>query len=57
MQILVSQMLQRFFKYMDNDVVLYFLDTFTIIYLDDIMIYSKAQEEHDVHIHQALRRL
>ena len=42
---------------MANDIFRDFLDIFTIIYLDDILIFSKTQEEHDEHVCQVLRRL
>ena len=34
-----------------------FLDVFLIIYFDDIIIYSKKQEEDDIHVRQVLQRL
>ena len=42
---------------MANDIFWDFLDIFIIVYLDDILIYSKTQEEHDIHVLQALERL
>jgi hypothetical protein len=45
------------FQHMANDVFRDFLDSFTIVYLDDILIYSKTQEEHDIHVRQVLQRL
>ena len=45
------------FQHMANDIFRDFLDIFTIIYLDYILIYSKTQEEHDIHVHQVLQRL
>ena len=45
------------FQHMANDIFRDFLDIFTIVYLDDILIYSKTQEEHDEHVRQVLRRL
>ena len=45
------------FQHMANDIFRDFLDIFTIVYLDDILIYSKTQEEHDVHVRQVLQRL
>ena len=43
------------FQHMANDIFQDFLDIFTIVYLDDILIYSKTQEEHDEHVRQELR--
>ena len=45
------------FQHMANDIFRDFLDIFTIIYLDDILIYSKTQEEHDIHVQKVLQRL
>ena len=45
------------FQHMANDIFRDFLDIFTIIYLDDILIFSKTQEEHDEHVRQVLQRL
>ena len=45
------------FQHMANDIFRDFLDIFTIIYLDDILIYSKTQREHDVHVCKVLERL
>ena len=45
------------FQHMANDIFRDFLDIFIIVYLDDILIYSKTQEEHDVHVRQVLQRL
>ena len=35
------------FQHMANEIFRDFLDIFLIIYLGDILIYSKTQEEHD----------
>ena len=43
------------FQHMANDIFRDFLDIFTIIYLDDILIYSKTQEEHNNHVRQVLQ--
>ena len=45
------------FQHMANDIFRDFLDIFLIIYLDDLLIYSKTQEEHNAHVRQVLQRL
>ena len=45
------------FQHMANDIFRDFLELFTIVYLDDILIYSKTQEEHDKHARQVLQVL
>ena len=37
-----------------NDVLRPFLDDFVIVYLDDILIFSKSHEEHVRHVKQVL---
>ncbi|KAA0064141.1 pol protein [Cucumis melo var. makuwa] len=34
-----------------------FLDTFVIVFIDDILIYSKIKAEHEEHLHQVLETL
>jgi hypothetical protein len=36
------------FQHMNNDIFRDFLDVFVIVYSDDILIYSKTQEEHEI---------
>ena len=45
------------FQHMANDIFWDFLDIFLIIYLDNLLIYSKTQEEHNAHVRQVLQRL
>lgn len=45
------------FQHMANDVFREFLDIFVIIYLDDILIFSKTLEEHHIHVRQVLEKL
>lgn len=40
-----------------NDVFFDILDKFVVVYLDDIMIYSKSEEEHAQHLKEVLERL
>ncbi|WVZ53382.1 hypothetical protein U9M48_004333 [Paspalum notatum var. saurae] len=38
-----------FFMYMMNSVFMEYLDKFVVIFIDDILIYSKTEEEHEEH--------
>ena len=40
-----------------NDVFREYLDNFVVCYLDDIFIYSKNIEEHEIHVRQVLQKL
>ena len=42
---------------MMNRVFKDFLDTFFIVFIDDILIYFKTEDEHGAHLHQVLARL
>ena len=37
-----------------NDVLRPFLDDFFIVYLDDILIFSKSRDEHFMHVNKVL---
>ena len=45
------------FQALINDVLRPFLDIFVIAYLDDILIFSNSQSEHDSHVTQVLQAL
>ena len=45
------------FQHMANDIFRDLLDICLIVYLDDLLIYSKTQEEHDSHVLLVLKRL
>ncbi|KAL0536137.1 hypothetical protein IC582_025071 [Cucumis melo] len=34
-----------------------FLDSFVIVFIDDILVYSKTEAEHEEHLHQVLETL
>ena len=40
-----------------NDVLFDFMDSFVVVYLDDIVIYSSTLEDHVVHLEMVLDRL
>jgi len=40
-----------------NDILFNYLDNFCTAYLDDIMIYSKNEMEHEEHVYKVLQRL
>ena len=40
-----------------NDVLYDFLDDFVVVYLDDIVIYSKTFDDHLMHLKVVLQRL
>jgi hypothetical protein len=38
-----------FFMHLMNKVFMDYLDTFMVIFIDDILVYSKSEEEHEKH--------
>jgi hypothetical protein len=45
------------FTYLMNSVFMSKLDKFVVVFIDDIMIYSKSKEEHATHLRIVLTRL
>ena len=45
------------FQYLMNSIFQDFLDDFVIVYLDDIMIYSKTYEDHLIHLEKVFTKL
>jgi hypothetical protein len=40
-----------YFMYMMNKVFMEYLDNFVVVFIDDILVYSGSEEEHDGHLH------
>jgi hypothetical protein len=46
-----------YFMYLMNKVFMEYLDKFVVVFIDDILIYSKDEEEHEKHLHLVLQKL
>ncbi|WVZ75902.1 hypothetical protein U9M48_023921 [Paspalum notatum var. saurae] len=46
-----------YFMHLMNRVFMDYLDKFIVVFIDDILIYSKSEEEHEVHLRLVLQRL
>jgi hypothetical protein len=46
-----------YFMYLMNSVFMSELDKFVVVFIDDILVYSKNEEEHVGHLHAVLQRL
>jgi hypothetical protein len=46
-----------YFMYLMNKVFVEYLDRFVVVFIDDIMIFSKNEEEHDEHLRLVLQKL
>ena len=40
-----------------NNVFAQYLDHFTVVYVDDVLVYSKSKEEHEKHLRTSLQLL
>jgi hypothetical protein len=45
------------FMYLMNSILMPELDKFVVVFIDDILVYSKAMEEHEEHLRIVLQRL
>jgi hypothetical protein len=43
-----------YFMYLMNKVFMENLDKFVVVFIDDILVYSRSEEEHEVHLRLAL---
>jgi hypothetical protein len=46
-----------YFMYLMNSVFMPELDKFVVVFIDDILVYSKSEDEHTKHLHAVLQRL
>ena len=46
-----------YFINMMNKVFMEFLDKFVMVFIDDILVYSKNEEEHNEHLRLVLEKL
>jgi hypothetical protein len=43
-----------YFMYIMNKVFMEYLDKFVVVFIDDILVYSRSEEEHEGHLHLVL---
>ena len=46
-----------YFMYLMNKVFMEYLDKFVVVFIDDILVYSKNEEEHEEHLRLVLQKL
>jgi hypothetical protein len=46
-----------YFMYMMNKVFMEYLDKFVVVFIDDILVYSRSEEEYEKHLRLALQKL
>jgi hypothetical protein len=46
-----------YFMYLMNKVFMEFLDKFVVVFIDDILIFSSIEEEHEMHMRLVLEKL
>jgi hypothetical protein len=46
-----------FFMYLMNSVLMDYLDKFVVVFINDILVYSQNEEEHEEHLKMVLQRL
>jgi hypothetical protein len=46
-----------YFMYLMNKVFMEYLDKFVVVFIDDILVFSKMGEEHETHLRLVLERL
>jgi hypothetical protein len=46
-----------YFMYLMNKVFMEYLDKFVMVFIDDILVYSRSEEEHEDHLRLVLKKL
>jgi hypothetical protein len=46
-----------YFMYLMNSIFMPELDKFVVVFIDDILVYSRNEQEHTMHLHTVLQRL
>jgi hypothetical protein len=46
-----------YFMYLMNSMFMPELDKFVVVFIDDILVYSRSEDEHTKHLHTILQRL
>jgi hypothetical protein len=46
-----------FFMYLMNSMFMDYLDKFVVVFINDILVYSQNEEEHEEHLNMVLQRL
>jgi hypothetical protein len=46
-----------YFMYLLNTIFMEYLDKFVVVFIDDILVYSRSEEEHEEHLRLVLQKL
>jgi hypothetical protein len=46
-----------YFMYLTNKIFMEYLDKFFMVFIDDILVYSRSEEEHEDHLRLVLQKL
>jgi hypothetical protein len=46
-----------YFMYLMNKIFMEYLDKFVMVLIDDILVYSRSEEQHEEHLHLVLYKL
>jgi hypothetical protein len=49
--------MSAYFMHLMNKVFMEYLDKFAVVFIDDILVYSRSEEEHEDHLHLVLQKL